>query len=1188
MSMGKVCSNPFKYIEIYPNGDIMPCCGNFCKNYIFGNLYEYPLPELLQSERARTFHNKILCGDYSNCNLDICKSREPTLLEVKDIKKNYFQGENVAFPEVVSIACDLECNVACSICRDSYHRNSLEEEKKLEQLTANFFPYLDNCKTLYLSGGGDPFGSRYARRLIRRVVETYPQIRFQFITNGVLLTRKLYTSLGLEKRTSAIFVSVHAATKATYNQMIRGGNFHHLMRNLEWLAKAHSLGEIPSFIVLFVVTDLNFREMPAFAELAERLGAEVHFTAYRPHGGTTFAQSYAERAVFENEHSTHLEFLSILAHPALDKAHCRLEPRLKRLRDRAITPTVCVQPFYYAEVTQQGAVTPCCPAYCNCYSFGDIEKQPLEKIWRSSEAEAFRKRLLKNDYSLCNLKACASRQNMSPAEIYRTYYTQELIRFPKTIVMSYDRECNVACGICRKELLRNSPEDEMRLERYAKSVLSGLHEAEIFLLSGAGDPFGSRHARRLIKEVIDRNPQIKFELITNGLLCTPGMIRALGMGGHINYVRISIHAATQKTYETIMRYGRYDKLLRNLAWLAEQKKLGNIKGLTFLFVVNSLNYKEMPDFVRLAKKHAATVRFTFYRNQHRETFSEQYAKYAVFQEEHPEFTQLLRVLRDPELGDNCSFDGLLSGLRARALQQAQCTLPPVRTGEEAARAETRHSSRGLAKRLARMGKNLVRQWLDSKEGAGMPIDLQGLNIREYQAHLLSVLNARHSFQGKRVLEIGSDIQLQTAQAMLRYGAEQVWALNPAFAGDLHSPDPRILPTKTLGERSGLPDACADIIFGIALLEHVHDPVSLAQECRRLLKPGGLCFLQGNPLWASYRGHHIYLQQTPSGRPYLFGEASNPFEPWEHLVLDTDEKAQTALHEKGIPEEDIPVVCNQLLRDPHISRLLAADIVAPFYELEGMVVDVQRTSSGLPANAHFASALAVYSEDDLRTDDLRIYLTYDADDAQRKNIIPVGPGAMPAFYLMQGGLRTVSNQSIETLPLDYPHMSPQTVLALLGRDFVGYAEGLSYNAEHGHWKNSALSISFNHDTDCGPQDKIRLTLRLHERADRFRRAMQSGVPALFVFSAYHMKESAEFIQQLLSVLRKWREDRPFTLVVWGDDPSLEHLRDDNLAIVRVPYPFAEVQDWWKPEKMQSPVGQTFLSALMDGTRNAMKS
>lgn len=857
MSNDKICSHPFRHIEIYENGDVMPCCMHFCKNYSFGNLYDYPLSELIHGDRARAFHEKILLGDYSNCNLDICKSREQTLLSVTEVKKNYYQCGDVSFPEVVTLGCDLECNVACSICRDKFHRNSSEEEKKLEQLTANFLPYLGNCKTLYLSGGGDPFGSRYARRLIRRVVETYPQIRFQFITNGVLLTHKLYTSLGLKKRTSGIFVSVHAATEVTYNQMVRGGNFHHLMRNLEWLAKAHSLGEIPSFIVLFVVTDLNFREMPAFAELAERLGAEVHFTAYRPHGDTTFAKSYAERAVFEKEHPAHLEFLATLAHPALGKAYCQLEPRFKRLR-------------------------------------------------------------------------------------------------------------------------------------------------------------------------------------------------------------------------------------------------------------------------------------------------------------------------------------------TQALKQVRCVLPPVSAGEEAAGAETQHSSRGLAKRLARIGKNLVRRLLDSKEEAGMSVDLQGLNIREYQAHLLNILNARYSFQGKRVLEIGSDIQLQTAKAMLRYGAEQVWALNPAFADHIRSPDPRILPTKTLGERSGLPDACADIIFGIALLEHVHDPVSLAQECRRLLKPGGLCFLQGNPLWASYRGHHIYLQKTPSGHHYLFDGESNPLEPWEHLGLDTDEKAQVGMRKKGFPEEDIPVLCNHLLRDPHISRLLAADIVAPFYELEGMVVDVQRTSSGLPANAHFASALAVYSEDDLRTDDLRIYLTYDADDAQKKNIIPVGPGAMPAFYLMQGGLRTVSNQSIETLPLDYPHMSPQTVLALLSRDFVGYAEGLSYNAEEGHWKNTALSISFNHDTDCGPQDRMRLALRLHERADRFRRAMQSGVPALFVFSAYHMKESAEFIQQLLPVLRKWREDRPFTLVVWGDDPSLEHLRDDNLAIVRVPYPFAEVQDWWKPEKMQSPEGQTFLSALMDGTRNAMKS
>ena len=56
----------------------------------------------------------------------------------------------------------------------------------------------------------------------------------------------------------------------------------------------------------------------------------------------------------------------------------------------------------------------------------------------------------------------------------------------------------------------------------------------------------------------------------------------------------------------------------------------------------------------------------------------------------------------------------------------------------------------------------------------------GLNLRPLPKKLLLGFHRRYSFRNKRIMEIGSDLNLQLAQAMLRLGAVEVVAVNPHF------------------------------------------------------------------------------------------------------------------------------------------------------------------------------------------------------------------------------------------------------------------------------------------------------------------------------------------------------------------------------------------------------------------------
>ena len=149
---------------------------------------------------------------------------------------------------------------------------------------------------------------------------------------------------------------------------------------------------------------------------------------------------------------------------------------------------------------------------------------------------------------------------------------------------------------------------------------------------------------------------MKIGLHTNGVLFDARAWADCRLEGRVDQVEVSIDAADPFTYALVRRGGDFARLLRNLAFLGQQRRQGKIRYLIFSFVVQGANFREMPAFVELGKRFGADrVRFALIRPWRRGLARAAYGKAMIWDEAHPDFDAFLGVLRDPALADPVVF-----------------------------------------------------------------------------------------------------------------------------------------------------------------------------------------------------------------------------------------------------------------------------------------------------------------------------------------------------------------------------------------------------------------------------------------------------------------------------------------------------------------------------------------------------
>lgn len=327
------CPRPWEHFEISSGGVAWVCCPAWLSTPI-GNCQEADIMDVWNSATSQRIRASILDGSFAYCSQQECPVIQNGNLMRRDalpdarLERIVAQGLTLIDepPRTFNLCYDESCNLACPSCRAQpirHNRGPAYDERLAIQrrITSSLFaePHTESF-TVNVTGSGDPFGSKLMRDLLLGIDGAkFPNVAINLQTNGVLLTRKYWRALSkIHGNLGQILVSFDAATPETYAYTRRGGDWERLIQNTRFLAERRAEGAFDWLRLDFVVQKTNFREMPAFIELAKGFGQVDQITfALITDWGSYSPQAFAEHAVWRRDHPEHENFLEVLRSPLL-------------------------------------------------------------------------------------------------------------------------------------------------------------------------------------------------------------------------------------------------------------------------------------------------------------------------------------------------------------------------------------------------------------------------------------------------------------------------------------------------------------------------------------------------------------------------------------------------------------------------------------------------------------------------------------------------------------------------------------------------------------------------------------------------------------------------------------------------------------------------------------------------------
>jgi MoaA/NifB/PqqE/SkfB family radical SAM enzyme len=246
---------------------------------------------------------------------------------------------------------------------------------------------------------------------------------------------------------------------------------------------------------------------------------------------------------------------------------------------------------------------------------GNLGEVTIEDAWNSPKYRQLRSSIIDGSFSMCRKDCFVPRCNMDkvmPTDI-KKIFDAGIAELPlssiKNLTLGFDQRCNLRCRTCRnapfvptKEQLHSYDMIMQELDKLAPNI-------EILDVNG-GEPLASPIMVDYLRSIdLKKYKSLhSIYIATNGILLDEQMWDSMsGVHDLFQSIKVSMDAFTEETYLINRRGGNFRKLMSNLWFLSDQAKRRNKSMVTLNFIVMKSNFRELPDFCRMAESMGFNV-----------------------------------------------------------------------------------------------------------------------------------------------------------------------------------------------------------------------------------------------------------------------------------------------------------------------------------------------------------------------------------------------------------------------------------------------------------------------------------------------------------------------------------------------------------------------------------------------------
>lgn len=312
--MIRSCKKCFEYAYVFVGGQVRICPWN---DIVIGNLIDNTLEEIWKSPKAEQIRKAFLKGELLGCGERYCPDciNNSTALEFEIEDLNRMYKEMPDLPVQVSLAYDERCNHACPSCRNGFFSPDREYLDKLDIITKNIEPYLNNVMSIATNGIGDLFVSTEILDMLSRLQPENPEFSIYIETNGVLFKNNWDKIKNLSGKNITVGVTPNSFDRETYKYLAGKDDLEKFEDSMSFITNLKHEGAISKIRIIMVIQDSNFRQIPDFIQKSIDYDADeiVLRPIFKWFGMTEDELLY--KNVLNPCHPYYQEYLEIIKHP---------------------------------------------------------------------------------------------------------------------------------------------------------------------------------------------------------------------------------------------------------------------------------------------------------------------------------------------------------------------------------------------------------------------------------------------------------------------------------------------------------------------------------------------------------------------------------------------------------------------------------------------------------------------------------------------------------------------------------------------------------------------------------------------------------------------------------------------------------------------------------------------------------